>query len=202
MPNLLKSSWNTFDPAEIMFVLHERIGRPGQYCDREKNPGEFYLPMAGETCRVKLTFSDKDELVDIAPGPAFDLMQWEHVVREIESTGPTKIGRDCSFSNFRVAGTWRGAQSGVQILPPPADAPVAPYEMAEHPFILEFPVKASDQWPITNYRRLRDHRRLTLLLNILKWTPSAGPENALDKVGVVKRPARPIPQVSRGRSSW
>ena len=36
----------------------------------------------------------------------------------------------------------------------------------------------------------------------LKWTPSAGPENALDKVGVVKRPARPIPQVSRGRSSW
>jgi hypothetical protein len=39
--------------------------------------------------------------------------------------------------------------------------------MAEHPFILEFPVKASDFWPLTNYRRMRDHRELTLLLNVL-----------------------------------
>src|SRR5262249_59633404 len=29
------------------------------------------------------------------------------------------------------------------------------------------PIKASDHWPITNYRRIRDHRRLTLLLNVL-----------------------------------
>ena len=39
--------------------------------------------------------------------------------------------------------------------------------MAEHPFILEFPVKASQLWPITNYRRMREHRRLTLFLNTL-----------------------------------
>jgi hypothetical protein len=39
--------------------------------------------------------------------------------------------------------------------------------MAEHPFILEFPVKVSSQWPIANHRRLRNHRFLTLLLNIL-----------------------------------
>jgi hypothetical protein len=39
--------------------------------------------------------------------------------------------------------------------------------MAEHPFILEFPVKASDLWPLTNHRRLREHRDLTLLLNVL-----------------------------------
>jgi hypothetical protein len=50
---------------------------------------------------------------------------------------------------------------------PPADAPIAPCEMAEHPFILEYPVKVSDLWPVTNYRRMKDHRRLTLLLNIL-----------------------------------
>ena len=43
----------------------------------------------------------------------------------------------------------------------------APYEMAEHPFILEFPVKASDLWPLTNYRRMREHRNLTFLLNVL-----------------------------------
>ena len=39
--------------------------------------------------------------------------------------------------------------------------------MAEHPFILEYPVKVSDLWPITNFRRRREHRQLTLLLNVL-----------------------------------
>jgi len=39
--------------------------------------------------------------------------------------------------------------------------------MAEHPFILEFPIKGSGLWPVTNHRRLREHRNLTLLLNIL-----------------------------------
>ena len=39
--------------------------------------------------------------------------------------------------------------------------------MAEHPFILEYPVKVSDLWPITNFRRMREHRQLTFLLNVL-----------------------------------
>lgn len=39
--------------------------------------------------------------------------------------------------------------------------------MAEHPFILEVPIAANDLWPITNHRRLREHRKLTLLLNLL-----------------------------------
>jgi hypothetical protein len=39
--------------------------------------------------------------------------------------------------------------------------------MAEHPFVLEFPIKASDHWQITNFRRRREHHILTLLLNVL-----------------------------------
>ena len=39
--------------------------------------------------------------------------------------------------------------------------------MAEHPFILEYPVIMSNIGSITNYRRISEHRRLTLLLNIL-----------------------------------
>jgi hypothetical protein len=39
--------------------------------------------------------------------------------------------------------------------------------MAEHPFILEYPVRVSDLWPITNFRRKRMHRTLTFLLNVL-----------------------------------
>jgi len=123
-----------------------------------------FVRLAGDSCRIKLTFADSKQIVSIEPGLSFDAAQWEHVVEEIERTGPIKVGRDCSF---RVAGSWRGKQSGVQILPPPTDAPRAPFEMAEHPFILEYPVKVSDSWPITNFRRMREHRRLTFLLNVL-----------------------------------
>ncbi len=164
---LLQSGWTDLDPAELRFILLERIGRPGQYDGRDNNPNTFYLPLAGDSCRIKLTFSDSKQIVAIEPGPAFDAAQWEQVVEEIERTGPIKVGRDCSFSSFRVAGSWRGKRSGVQILPPPADAPRAPFEIAEHPFILEYPVKVSDRWPITNFRRMREHRQLTFLLNVL-----------------------------------
>jgi len=165
--DLLQTGWTDLDSAELRFILLERIGKPGQYDGRDSNPNTFYLPLAGSSCRIKLTFSDSKQIVAIEPGPASDAAQWKQVVEEIERTGSHKVGRDCSFSSFRVAGFWRGKRSGVQILPPPADAPLAPSEMAEHPFILEYPVKVSDLWPITNFRRMREHRQLTFLLNVL-----------------------------------
>jgi hypothetical protein len=157
MPNLVKATWSEIDPGEIRLILFERISRPGQYRDRANNPGKFYLPLADSTCRIVLGFDEAKKLLTIEPGPAFDAVQWDDIVREIESRGPLKVGRDCSFSSFRVTGSWMGARSGVQILAPPADSPVAPAEMADHPFIIEFPVKVCDRWPITNYRRMRNH---------------------------------------------
>jgi hypothetical protein len=165
--NLFRDSWRNLDSAELRFILLECIGKPGQYHGRDSNPNTFYLPLAGSACKIKLRFSDSKQIDSIEPGPAFDAKQWEQVVEEIERTRPYKIGRDCSFSSFRVTGSWQGKRSGVQILPPPADAPLAPVEMAEHPFILEFPLKVSDLWHITNFRRMREHRQLTFLLNIL-----------------------------------
>lgn len=165
--SLLQTGWTNLDPAELRFILLECIGKPGQYDGRDSNPNTFYLPLAGSSCRLKLTFSDSKHIVAIEAGPAFDAVQWEEVVKEIEGNGQHKVGCDCSFSSFRVAGSWRGERSGLQILPPPADAPVAPLELAEHPFILEYPVKASELWPITNFRRMREHRQLTQLLNVL-----------------------------------
>lgn len=109
-------------------------------------------------------------IVRSEPGQAFDAADWDLIAEEIETsvlTGPIKVGRECSFSSYRVQGSWRGKRSGVQILPPPPDAPSAPVEMAEHPFILEFPLQATGLWRITNHRRLREHRNLTLLLNTL-----------------------------------
>ncbi len=165
--NLYKTSWADLYVGELRCILQERIGGPGQYRDRSKNPRTFYLPLADSSCEIIVTFSEDKQILRIELGPAFDVTKWEQVVNDIESPGPIKVGRDCSFSSFRVVGSWRGMRSGVQILPPPADAPRAPYEMAEHPFVLEYPLKTSDLWPITNYRRIREHLRLTLLLNIL-----------------------------------
>jgi hypothetical protein len=167
--NLLSKTWTNLDSFELRLLLDKPIGGPGQYDGLPNNPNKLYLPLAGSSCRIGLTFRDK-KIIAIEPGPAFDAAQWERVSEEIEKSllaGPLKVGREYSFSSFRVLGSWRGDRSGVQILPPPDDAPRAHVEMADHPFILEFPIKESDFGPITNHRRLGEHRNLTLLLNVL-----------------------------------
>lgn len=169
MTNLLKSDWADFDPAELRLILLQYIGKPGQYSGREQDPNTFYLPLTGTSCQVKLTFSDEKKIIAIETGPAFDNERWERVEEEVEKEGPPKVGREVSFSSFRVEGSWHGEQSGVQILPPPPGAPLAPYESGEHPFIIEYPFKISvnELWPITNFRRMRMHRQVTFLLNTL-----------------------------------
>jgi hypothetical protein len=167
--NLLRPTWRNMNSHELRILLAERIGRPGQYDGRDANPNRLYLPLAGAQCRVILTFCGR-EIVSVEPGQGFDAAQWDSIAEEIETsvlTGPTKVGRDYSFSSYRVQGSWRGERSGVQILPAHPEAPLVPYEMGEHPFILEFPVQEAGLWSITNHRRLREHRNLTLLLNVL-----------------------------------
>ena len=167
--SLLPEPWVYVDPHELRLLLAEHIPGPGQRDRAMGDPNRLYLPLARSDCRISLTFQKK-KIVAIEPGPAFNAAEWQRISQPITKSlfdGPLKFGRDYSFSSFRVFGSWRGRRSGVQILPPPDEAPRAPYEMAEHPFILEFPVKASDCWPLTNYRRMRGHRELTLLLNVL-----------------------------------
>lgn len=165
--NLFKPAWTGLDQGELRCILHERLGRIGQHRGLAANPYKFYLPLADSSCKVVLTFSAKKELIAIEPGPAFDRAEWSEVVSDIEQTAPIKVGRDISFSGFRVSGSWRGVRSDVQILPAPAGAPQAPVEFAEHPFVVEFPIVANDRWPITNDRRLRRHRAITQLLDVL-----------------------------------
>jgi hypothetical protein len=167
--NLLRETWTNLDSSELRLLLDMRIGGPGQYDGSSTSPDKLYLPLAGSSCRIELGYRDK-KIITISQGPAFDTVQWERIGEEIEKSilaGPLKVGREYSFSSFRVLGSWRGDSSGVQILPPPDYAPRAPMDMAEHPFILEFPIRASEILSITYHRRLREHRNLTLLLNVL-----------------------------------
>jgi hypothetical protein len=163
--NLLRDTWTDLDQADLRLLLRERIGDPGQY---DGGLDVLYLPLAREKCRVSLIYKGT-KIVAVEPGAAFDPPEWDRICAEIETSilrGPQKVGREFSFSTFRVEGWWRGARSGVQILPPPDNAPRA-REGADNPFILEFPIQESSLWPITNHRRKREHRKLTLLLNLL-----------------------------------
>jgi hypothetical protein len=163
--NLLSERWADLNSDELRLLLRERFGRGlGQY---DGDDEKLYLPFAGGESRIVLTYAD-NKIATVEPGEAFDPAEWEDVSREIEGAilaGALKTGRDYSFSTFPVLGSWRGCHSGLQILPAPDHAPRA--AGVSNPFILEFPIKGSDLSFITNHRRIREHRRLTLLLNLL-----------------------------------
>ena len=138
MTNLLSDRWKKLNSYELRLLLQRHFGGPGQYDGRLEIPNKFYLPLAREQCQIVLTYSN-EKIVIIEPGAAFDDEKWTRSSKEIEQTlfdGPAKVGRAYSFSSYRVRGSWQGARSGVQIFPPPDNAPQAPVEMADHPFIL------------------------------------------------------------------
>ena len=163
--NLIEPTWTDLDSDELRLLLRERFdGGRGQY---DGDDEKLHLPAAGARSRIVLTFADS-KIASVEPGVAFDAAEWEGVRQEIQHslfTGVPKVGRDYSFSLFPVQGSWRGARSGVQILPASEGAPRS--GGADDPFILEFPIKGSNLWFIDNHRRIREHRKLTLLLNTL-----------------------------------
>ena len=112
--NLLRPTWNELDSQELRVLLVHRIGGTGQYDGRETAPDRIYLPLARTQCRVSLQYRNR-RIVSVEPGQAFDPNEWDRIAYEIETSilvGPRKVGRDYSFSSYRVQGSWRGEQSG------------------------------------------------------------------------------------------
>jgi hypothetical protein len=167
--NLLKDEWAEADPIELRTFLSTRLGEFGQYSGEDGDTNRLFLPLAGDSGRIVLRFRG-NKISAIEAGPAFDAEEWSRLGKELCSAileGSSRTVRAISFSSSRVEGSWRGARSGVQILPPPKDAPSARVEIAAHPFVLEFPMRATPLQEIMHARRHREHRRLTLLLNVL-----------------------------------
>jgi hypothetical protein len=165
--NLLKPEWATIESDDLRILLEVHVGGDGQLSG-VPNDHRLFIPLGGPTCRLIISFNG-NRISAIERGEAFDPDEWSRISATIDAlinTAPNKIGRDIAFSSGRVTGSWRGAASGVQILPPPADASTVPVEMGEHPFILEFPIH-SDQFRVMNARRRRECRKLAMLLNLL-----------------------------------
>lgn len=67
---------------------------------------------------------------------------------------PERVGRNILFSRYPVRGTGQVA-NGLQILPPPPNAPAVPFLLADHPFVVEFLFRPSDNiWVNSTRQRL------------------------------------------------
>ena len=90
--NLIRDSWTDLDSAEFRLLLDKHIKGPGQYDDPSSNPDKLYLPLAGSSCRIALTYQKK-KIVTIERGQAFDASEWDRISEEIENSilaGPKK----------------------------------------------------------------------------------------------------------------
>jgi hypothetical protein len=167
--SLIDPTWREhLDLHELRILLHQRIGGPGQI-EGADSAKTLLIPEAGPKCQVKLLFNERG-LRDVEKGPAFDHWRWSAISDEISGgllKGTPKFGRDISFVTARVGGYWTGERSKIQILPMPPGAVDTTVVTADHPFILEFPLRDRGCSEVTNYCRRRDHRQLTLLLNLL-----------------------------------
>ncbi len=91
----------------------------GQF-DSAGDKDTIYFPQAREYCEFSIKIN-ADRVLQIGPGDSFDAEKWNRLSEEIDLTlmgGTEKIGREYSFAGHRVAGSWRGARSEIQIVAP------------------------------------------------------------------------------------
>jgi hypothetical protein len=166
--NLLRQEWDEIDSSDLRLILESRVGGPGQYDGDQTEKSALYIPLYG-TCKLILRFKE-NRVSNIERGAHFDETEWNAVSAELDAlidAHTDEFGRAIVFSGRRVDGFWRGAHSGVQILPSPEGAPTLPQEIGQHPFVLEIPLTSDPEWTVKNRRRMREHRKIALLLNVL-----------------------------------
>jgi hypothetical protein len=108
--DLLQTGWTDFDSAELRFILLECIGKPGQYDGCDGNPNTFYLPLAGHSCRIKLTFSDSKQIVAFEPGSRRS-MPLSGSRSSRRSKEPDRIRLGATAASAATAWVARGAES-------------------------------------------------------------------------------------------
>src|SRR3990172_3781233 len=137
--NLLNPAWSRLDSGDLIAILSDAFGGSQLAAD-----DKVAYPNANQA-RIILEY-DGGRIVAVTPGPAFDPVEWETVAGRVETELLVSIpgfARRIAFCYYRIKGWWRSDRLGVQILPPPPQAPDAKVEYAEHPFVLEYPIMRS-----------------------------------------------------------
>jgi hypothetical protein len=131
-----------------------------------------YFPSQGPVA-LRIDFTKKWHLSGMEALPALTDQDWEAIRKsvqtEIFSPGTTSIGREIMFSLKPVQGCWR-YRDLFQIMPAPANAPRAPFRFAEHPFVMEFAYRRSNDLRANMTRRSRPIWELHCVLNALLRT--------------------------------
>lgn len=159
--------------SELAHLLSERFN----FAEQRDDELIFYL--SGADWAVRL-FYDDDRLARAESGPSFREEDGEYLRNRIATDllGPQQrsIRRVILFSGLPVLHFLR-VDDILQLLPAPPGAPRPDFLMAEHPFVLEFPLLTSDVTWVTATRLLRSIDELSWLLNVLlrgTVTSSAG----------------------------
>jgi hypothetical protein len=151
------------DDRELLYLLERDYGHP-QISDRNV----LIYPGAE---RYAIAISEKDgRIKSIQSGPGFDRAIWEQFkgsVRRVlidQAAGPS-IAAYVLFSSRPIIGSFRSSSGLIQIRQAPPEAPRPGVVDADHPFILEFPIRRSTDGFLTNMRRLRGALEWTWTLN-------------------------------------
>jgi hypothetical protein len=130
------------------------------------NPDEVVYPGHDQEYAVKLRYDD-GVLAEIIPGPQLKSADKEaireRIANELLTSQGIGVGRTFLFSSVPVEGYFRYGDV-FQFLPVPLDAPRPEFQMAEHPFALEFRYPTSSNASIRHLRRALLEREFELLL--------------------------------------
>ena len=109
-------------------------------------------------------------LVRIDPGPGLSVenvaVLRSRVENDLLPPRTPKIGRGLLFARYPVRGSTR-VENVVHLLPPPAEATLPPFAMADHPFVVEYLFRPSPNVWVNGTRRADAEKWLGLLLNLI-----------------------------------
>jgi hypothetical protein len=119
---------------------------------------------------LRVQYDGDGKLTKVLAGPDLEPGQIEELAKKIEAEllveGPLKIRRRVLFTGVPTVGFFR-YKDLFQIMPVPPEAPRPKFIIGEHPFFLEFGVKTSSNFMISNLRQEKVGRELELLVSSL-----------------------------------
>lgn len=139
---------------------HELLGLLGRHFSHASMIGtqDVAYPNVDQPALIA-KFNRYGELVALITGTAMTAERLgelkARILAELVTSAGSTIRASILFSVQPVQGHYEGPAGTLHILPAPDHAPRPPVTFANHPFLIEFPVQSSSDWPVTSSRHQR-----------------------------------------------